>query len=363
MVGRPECRRNSPYDGSSTGFFGAWVHCVARADRTHFRRPGRTSGGSTRSPDAADGAASEPGPRRNGCGGKRCAATRAARPARPTHRGIVVLHRNSRRRVVWTGRRVGRCGSTFASCSRQGEQGAVGAIRPARRIGTERLAGARTTRAVFGSVRASVAPRSSRRPARSASGAFGGPRNHGCNSRGSRHGSARASALGCDTFAGGWCGPSCGPRTPRSCEFGDHSAVHARVGRTASIRPRSGPSARLICGATRVLGWYLVASQLRRVNNRQSSIVVSRHSITCDIRGIREPPRCEAPAEQRPTSLAVRIAATGSRAGADAGACGATARGLVRATATVEPTAGDKPGSGCRSFTETPETDAAWRLA
>ncbi len=167
----------------------------------------------------------------------------------------------------------------------KGEQGAVGAIRPARRIGTERLAGARTTRAVFGSVRASVAPRSSRRPARSASGAFGGPRNHGCNSRGSRHGSARASALGCDTFAGGWCGPSCGPRTPRSCEFGDHSAVHARVGRTASIRPRSGPSARLICGATRVLGWYLVASQLRRVNNRQSSIVVSRHSITCDIRG------------------------------------------------------------------------------
>ena len=121
---------------------------------------------------------------------------------------------------------------------------------------------------------ASVAPRSSRRPARSASGAFGGPRNHGCNSRGSRHGSARASALGCDTFAGGWCGPSCGPRTPRSCEFGDHSAVHARVGRTASIRPRSGPSARLICGATRVLGRYLVASQLRRVNNRQSSIVV-----------------------------------------------------------------------------------------
>ena len=219
------------------------------------------------------------------------------------------------------------------------------------------------TRAEFGSVRASVAPRSSRRPARSASGAFGGPRNHGCNSRGSRHGSARASALGCDTFAGGWCGPSCGPRTPRSCEFGDHSAVHARVGRTASIRPRSGPSARLICGATRVLGRYLVASQLRRVNNRQSSIVVSRHSITCDIRGIREPPRCEAPAEQRPTSLAVRIAATGSRAGADAGACGATATRLVHATATVEPTAGDKPGSGCRSFTETPETDAAWRLA
>lgn len=363
MVGCPECRGNGPDDGSSTGVVGARFHGVARADRTHSRRPRYTSCSSSCPPHVADGAASESGARRNGCGGKRCTATGAARAAGPTDRGVVVLHRNSRRRVVWTGRRVGRRRSTPSACARQGKQGAIGALRPACRIGTERVAGVRTSRTDFGSVWASIAPRRSRRPTRSASGAFGGPRNHGCNSRGSRHGSARAPALGCDTFAGGRCRPSCSPRTSRACEFGDHPAVHACIGRTASIRPRSGSSARLDCDAARVLGRCLVPSQVGRVNNRQSSIVVSRHSITCDIRGIREPPKCEAPAEQWPTGLAVRSAATVSRADAGARASGTTARGLDRATTAVQPAAGDKPGSGCRSFTETPKTDAARRLA